>query len=201
MTILKDFREYRKHKKTIEDFKKNYKVEETMPELEWVYTSNDGTKWFQFKDPLQISAYRGAACEAASRWSELCMTPEYFAKKVMDISKLAVAKKTDLIVKACVELEQRASEAAELKTLQILAANLYMIEGENPIILTPEYLQKKIAIWTKDVDCEGFFLAKAFKSLRLYNDLSDIDFISYLRNKAIQEAQTKSRLSQVLSSK
>lgn len=199
--IFKDLKEFRKQQEVVKAFKAHYQVTEIMPQVEWLYTSNDGTRWYGYKNPLEVPAYRSTACEAASRWSELCMTPEYFAKKILEIKSHALNKKHERVYEIAVDLEQKATMAAELNTMQILAAQLYFIEGENPIRLTTEAMERKMKIWENDPECEAFFLDLAFRRLVNYTELSKADFINYLRTQAIKEASTKSRLSRALSLK
>ena len=82
--------------------------------------------------------------------------------------------------------------AAEEKTLQSLANCYFLIEGENPNDTSPYFYELKKDIWSKDTACYGFFLQNAFGIMRNLDDLSSVDILSYLREKAVEEVIQRS---------
>ena len=183
------------------DFKRFYDLtKETPPELELVATDKYGNNWYGFKNPIELPAQRNVDLQAATRWGELSMTPEYFAQEMMKIQGF-IGKDNNKAIAKCQDMLNRATWAAEENTLLMIACQMFLLEGENPIVLTPEYLEKKKAIFENDLEAKGFFLHAAFKNTRYFNELSEIGLTSYLRDKAALNSMQKSRLSQVLSQK
>lgn len=190
-----------KRDRAIDKFKAFYDLtKETPPELELVATDKFGNNWFGFKNPLEIPAQRNSDLQAATRWGELGMTPEYFAKEMMKVQGL-IGKDNNKAIERCGDMLNRATWAAEENTLLMIASQMFLLEGENPIVLTPEFLEKKKFIFDNDVEAKGFFLHSAFKNTRYFNELSETGLTSYLREKAALNTMRKSNLSLALSKK
>lgn len=180
-----------KHKTAIRRFHDFYMKTEEKPEIEEVYIDRLGNKWYTFKEIMKAPAKRTTDAEAMSRWAELCMTPEYFAiemnKAIGFMNKQRIAQAAGIMN----ELLIRSTWAAERTTLQLLADVLFMIDGENPLCPTAEFMEKKKAIWAADPACEAFFLTAALNNIRSLERLSESDLMSYLKEKEIKEGLTK----------
>lgn len=181
---------YWRHRNAIKRFHSYYLITEEKPELEVVYVDRTGNKWYSFKEFMKAPAKRATDAEALSRWSELCMTPEHFAvemnKAISFQNKQQYAQATNIMS----ELLVRSRWAAERTTLELLANCLFLIEGENPLIPTDEFMQKKKEIWKRDPECEGFFLTAAFSFIRKLDRLSEEDLMNYLRTHEVKDRLT-----------
>ena len=89
------------------------------------------------------------------------------------------------------ELETRTTWAAEPKTLRRLAHIFTMLEGEDPGQPQQHFFEKKLEIWSKDSDCEAFFLHMAFGVVRSLELLSETDLVNYLRTKEAESAMSR----------
>jgi len=72
--------------------------------------------------------------------------------------------------------------AAERQTLLDLADCYFLIEGEDPKLPSEYYTKKKMEVWSKDPECEAFFLTAANSSIQNFSELSDTDLLQYLKN-------------------
>lgn len=169
---------YWKHKTAIKRFHSYYLKEENKPELEVVYVDKMGNKWYRAKSLMQYPTARMEAAETAGVYSELCMSPDYFAQKLIELRELH--KDSDRVREIAIDLQQKSSKSATRITLQYLAHALYMLDGENPINPTKEFLKKKLEIWQRDPECEGFFLHMALGHTRVLDGLSRHDLMRSL---------------------
>lgn len=146
---------------------------------------------------MQYPAARLAAAEAYSRWAELCMMPEYFAKKLMELEMFAGSE--GRVRQIASDLKQKSTMAAERATLQFLAHCLYLLDGENPLNPTAEFFEKKLEIWKQDPECEGFFLHSALRHIRDLKNMSQSGLVAYLMEQESKEVLTKINLSPITS--
>lgn len=186
------FIQMNKAQRPFKSFDKFYEKTETKHELELVLVDKLGNKWFAFKNMMETPPKRYTDLQAATRWGELGMTPEIFVRE-MTKARALISKDPNTASIKIQDLIDRSTVAAEEETLKMIAAQMFLLEGENPMILTAEYLEKKISIWEKDEDAKGFFLHKAFTTLRNLSELSQRDLLSYLREEALKKAMKKTR--------
>ena len=119
----------------LKKFQSHYDLtKETPPEIELIGTDKSGNKYYGFKHLMQIPAKRETDMQAAMRWAEMCMIPEIFAKKMMELRGF-VGKDNNKVLTIIEDLLNRAGAAAEEQTLLIVAAQMFLLEGENLYIL------------------------------------------------------------------
>lgn len=180
-----------KHKTQIRNYHSNYLLIEEKPDIEILYVDRMGNRWAGFKDPMKTPTNRALQGELFSQWSELCMTPDYFA---VEMNKgITFLNKGRNIQAGYIfnELMTRSRWAAHKSSLELLANVLFMLPGENPMHPSDEFMQKKKDIWAKDPDCEAFFLHLAFGHIRHLHQLSKKDFMNYLVMKELEEKLTR----------
>ena len=180
--------------KPLRSFAKYYERTEAVPELEFIREDKFGNKWFAFKNIMQISAKRATDSEFAARWSEYGITQEVYVKK-MTQAKALLTKDIFAAGSIIQDLIDRATLAAEEETLKLLALQLFLIEGENPVMLTQEFRDKKLKIFEEDEETKGFFLHSAYMTLRDLNQLSEAGLLTYFKESQIKLAMKKHRLS------
>jgi hypothetical protein len=185
--------------KPLRSFAKYYERTEAVPELEFIRQDKFGNKWFAFRNIMQISAKRATDSEFASRWSEFGITQELYVRQ-MSKAKSLVTKDAIAAGSIIQDLIDRATLAAEEETLKLLALQLFLIEGENPLILTPEFRDKKLKIFAEDEETKGFFLHSAYMSLRDLKQLSEGDLLTYLKEQEIRQVMMKQKRLERLSS-
>lgn len=193
------FLKFREAQKPLKSFAKYYERTEAVPELELIRVDKFGNKWFALKNIMQLSAKRATDSEFASRWAEYGMTQELFVKN-MTKAKALLSKDPSASGNIIQDLIDRATLACEEETLKLLAAQLYLLDGENPIMLTQEALERKLKIWSEDEESKGFFLHLAYMTLRDLKQLSESDLLTYLREQQIKSVMEKQRRSDKLSS-
>lgn len=182
---------YWKDRTAIKRFHSFYKQEEEKPEMEVVYVDRLGNNWYQFKDLMKAPAGRTSGAEAMSKWQEMNMTADYMALKLNEAINLINKAKQVQAGAVLNEMLVRATWAAERVSLENLANQLFLLDGENPLAATQEFMDRKKAIWKQDPDCEGFFLHRALLHTRHLGELSASGLVSYLNQKEIENSLTK----------
>lgn len=180
-----------KHKTAIKRFYSFYLITEEKPEIEVCYVDRLGNNWYQFKDLMKAPAGRTSAAEAMGKWAEMNMTADYMAIKLNEAINFINKAKQVQAGTILSEMLVRATWAAERTSLENLANQLFMLDGENPLAATAEDMEKKKAIWKKDPDCEGFFLHRALLHTRHLGELSASGLVSYLQQKEIENSLMK----------
>lgn len=178
--------------KPFKSFAKYYERTEAVPELEFIREDKFGNKWFALRNIMQLSAKRATDSEFAARWSEFGITQDLYVRQ-MTKAKALVTKDAIAAGSIIQDLIDRATLAAEEETLKLLALQLFLIEGENPIMLTEEFRDKKLKIFAEDEETKGFFLHSAYMSLRDLKQLSEGDLLTYLKEQEIKKAMSIQR--------
>lgn len=145
-----------------------------------IYTDSFGNNWYQFTTHLLLPAMRSIAAEVAARHAELCMTPEMFAQYVVKLKAACNKNKLVDVAGLIASMEERVSRAAERETLLALADCYFLMEGEDPKHPTKHWSERKRDVWSKDAECEDFFLTAANSLVRNLTGLSDTDLLKYL---------------------
>jgi hypothetical protein len=154
-----------------------------------IYTDIFGNKYYILKEPTRISLKRSIAAEAALRIAEFCITKEKL-KDLTDKAKEAVLSGDySLCVNILHEIQVRSEFAGEQETL-ISLSTVYVYMEHEPINQYAEFWQdRKKEIWSKDQDAQDFFLDLAWRLTKQYNNLSNIDILTYLRG--VKEVERK----------
>ena len=161
----------------------------------FVYKSSDGSKWFEFKNPMNTPAKRAIAAEVATRFADMNITKTEL--KTLIVRMKEEANKGDIVsvFNLMAELDFRLDFIGEQETLLELASVYYVLEGENPDDLSDEWTEKKKKILKEDSDCRDFFLSKVYLFTTKHSELSGADFLKYLK----QSKEHAERISRYLS--
>lgn len=162
--------------------------------VEEVYTDEEGNKWYAYLDPIMMSGYRATAAEISQRQADLCMTPEDYARMVAKAKKHA---NTGDFTKAFAQLDviaDQMNQAGEETTLLNLANAYFLIEGEDPEVISQAATKRKQAIWEKDEKCRAFFLTASFRLTTKYGNISDDDILRYLMEKRLARQKATSEM-------
>ena len=178
-----------RYRKNTKDYIKEYTSLDS--KLEHCYTAQfkgESYKFYKFKNVLDLPPKRAIAAEVATKMANLCLTEKMYDDYLMRIKK--ALNKSDMVQAAglVTRMEERRTLAGELLTIQALADCYFLIEGENPLQISPYWFEKKKAIWSNDEDCDAFFLHSAFSMMRDIQESSAISIRNYLRSQEIERA-------------
>ena len=158
----------------------NYRVTgETIP-LNHIWTDTDGTKWFEYINPMAIPAKRAIAAEVATRFAEMNMTSD--SLKIFIESMKQSANKGNIVelFHLLSEIEFRLEYIGEENTMIELAACYFVIDGENETEFSDVFKQKKIEKIRIDGRSKDFFIQRAFQLTTKYSEMSETDIRDYL---------------------
>lgn len=149
--------------------------------LREIYTSEDGSKWFEFENPMNTPAKRAIAAEVATRFADMNLTKPVFKKLIQRMKE--EANKGDIVSLFGIlsEIEFRLDFVGEEQTLLELASVYFLIEGEPADDLSEEWTNKKKNILKNDSDARSFFLSRAYLFTTKFSELSGKDFEKYLK--------------------
>jgi|TARA_R100000479_G_scaffold43626_2_gene19975 hypothetical protein len=162
--------------------KNKNKVEaKSQHDLREIYTSKDGSRWFEFANPMNTPAKRAIAAEVATRFVNMNLTKDELQKLIAKMKESA--NKGDIVglFNLLAEIEFRLDFIGEEKTLLELAATYYVLEGEDADNLSESWTEKKKKILAEDSDARSFFLSKVYLFTTKSSELSGADFRRYLK--------------------
>lgn len=173
---------------------------EAVPEFESLGNWG-GQEWFAFKNPLEISTKRGEMIEMFAEWSDLNMTPDYARKRLTELIDASNKGNLAQVQQIAMDLINRTELAAHESILIMLACSMFIIKGENPKVPESKYFELKKQIIRENEEAKAFFLTSAFLSTKNLKQLSETDFLKYLKMQEIQKhmGAKNSRLVQALS--
>jgi len=150
-------------------------------ELREIYTSEDGSKWFEFLQPMNTPAKRAIAAEVATRFADMNVTKAILKELIQGMK--GHANKGDIVslFGILAEIEFRLDFIGEEETLLELASTYFLIEGEPADDLSEEWTNKKKTILKNDTAARDFFLSRAYLFTTKFSELSGRDFQKYLK--------------------
>ena len=193
------FKEYLSSKIVVKKFLSVYGPTDAKPELLHIGTFS-GKKFYAFKNHMEIPQKRAEEAEIYTKFASLNMTEDWFRQKI------AVAYKSlneQDFIKAAVtvkDLIDRTEFAAEEVSLTRLAASLVLIEGENPRVPEPKFYEMKKQIIETDSEANAFFLTYSYRTMKNLQNLSETDFLLYLKNNEIKKQFQRENRGKLLSS-
>lgn len=147
--------------------------------LMWLYGGEDGTQYYCYENPANMSVGRALQAEKATKYAEMAITKAELlrlfgmAKNMAEDGQLV---NTFAILK---EIENRMEFAAEEETLFQLAGVYFLAENE-----TAEYdakfVAEKIERWKKSPKDSDFFLQNAWQLTLNIQHTYITDIIPYL---------------------
>lgn len=149
--------------------------------LNHVYTANDGTKWFEYKNPLTIPARRAISAEVATRFAEMNMNKQHLETLIDGMKKHANNGNIVELFNILAEMEFRLEYIGEEKTLLELASCYFVIDGENENDFNDVWKLRKMEMFENDGQLKDFFLHRAFVLTTKYSELSETDIHDYLK--------------------
>lgn len=148
--------------------------------IEPVYTDMFGNKWYRYTNHLILPAKRTIRVEMLGRHAMICISENMWAQYIVKLKAACNKGKMHDVSVLVGAMEERSTRAAEAESLLELANAFFLIEGEDPKATSEFWGKKKKEIWSKDSDCEAFFLICAFAIIKDSNELSDTDLLHSL---------------------
>jgi hypothetical protein len=149
--------------------------------LNHVYTAKDGTKWFEYTNPLTIPARRSISAEVATRFAEMNLTKDNLLTLIDGMKRNANNGNIVELFNILAEIEFRLDYIGEEKTLLELATCYFVIDGEDETDFAEIWRNKKMQMLESDGSLKDFFLQRAFVITTKYSELSETDILDYLK--------------------
>jgi len=165
------------------------KVERDNVNLRQVYEDRLGNKWYEYVNPLQISAKRAVAAEVATRFADMNLTKQNMLVLMEEMKKKANAGQIVDLFKLLAEIEFRLNFVGEEETLKELACCYYLINDESEDDFTDKYREMKMKVFSEDGGARDFFIQGAFLHTINYSNMSEVDILDYLKANAPNEKQ------------
>jgi hypothetical protein len=167
--------------------------------LNHIYTDADGVKWFEFANPLTMSAKRAIAAEIATRFAEMNLNKDQLKTLIESMKRNANSGNIVELFNLLAELEFRLEYVGEMQTMIELATSYFVIDGEDESEFSEIWKQKKNEKFKNDQQLQDFFFQKAFELTIKSSELSAQDIHDYLK-KAIPANDRFNRLLRRLNS-
>lgn len=156
--------------------------------LEVVYTTEKGVKFYAFKDPLAIGAIRGLSAEKARRFVDMNITERSLKELVKHIKKVAGAGDLVEAFAGIQEIDYRLNFISEESSVLDLACIYFFLEDEDPEIPTDAKNREKHAIFETDLKAKGFFLKIGIAITNKFSKQLEQDLPDYFeKNRAMSE--------------
>lgn len=180
--------------------RKNKKVDPVSEyDLQFVYESADGSKWFEYKNPMNVPAKRAIAAEVATRFVNMNLTKGELKRLLTNMKDNANKGDIVSLFNILAEIEFRLDFIGEESTLLELAATYYILEGEKADVLSESWTEKKKQILKDDADAKDFFLQKVYLFTTRSSELSGADFLKYLKKNKENAERIRRYLSATMS--
>lgn len=149
--------------------------------LNHVFTDSDGAKWFEFANPLTMSAKRAIAAEVATRFAEMNLNKEQLTILIEAMKRHANSGNIVELFNVLAELEFRLDYIGEEETMIELATCYFVLDGEDESEFSEVWKRKKIEKIKNNPKTFDFFLQKAFEYTIKFSELSGQDIHDYLK--------------------
>ena len=159
-----------------------------------VYTDRFGNQWYEYTNPMQISAKRAIAAEVATRFADFNLTKENLLVLMEQMKKKANEGNIVELFQLLAEIEYRLQYVGEEETLRELACCYYVINDEDETDFTDKYRDIKLKVFKEDGAARDFFIQGAFQHTIRYSSMSEVDILDYLK----ANAPSEERLNQIL---
>lgn len=174
----------------IKDLKETWRIEidkrreqKALYRIEYAFTSG-GKKYYCYSDITNLPWARGRAALSCFNEIEMRCSREFLLQYTKAIDEVLHENKIDIfrINQLNAMLKDRLSLTADIDLCYRLASIVYFDASEKPEVWEPEYAEKKIARWKKDMDVESFFMQRPLKELMpfLTNAVGDLNRYSML---------------------
>lgn len=137
--------------------------------IEYAFTSG-GRKYYRFADINNLPYQRGRHALAVYNEVQMRCSRKFLIEYADAVDKVLHANPIDIfkLNELNSMLKDRLTLVADLELCYKLASIVYFDSTEKPEVYEPEYAEKKIARWKKDMDVESFFLQQPLTELIPY---------------------------------
>lgn len=153
-----------------------------------VYRDEEGRSWFGFENPARMPASRAIYVEIATRQAGMNITDTtlrgFLAKMEESMNKGKFTEVAGILE----EMKGRLTWACEEETLLALSTYYFVIEGEDPKVVTDEWIRRKKDYITKNERARAFFLTASFRAIKELSDISETDILAYLAERKVRES-------------
>lgn len=149
--------------------------------VQHIYTDSEGFKWYEFTNPLTMSAKRAIAAEVATRFAEMNLTKTQMLTLIESMKRNANNGNIVELFNILAEVEFRLNYIGEEETMIELATCYFLIEGEDESDFSEIWKQKKKDKFKSDPKLQDFFLQKAFMFTIKSSELSEQDILDFLK--------------------
>ena len=111
--------------------------------LQHIFTDAEGLKWYEFTNPLTMSAKRAIAAEIATRFAEMNLNKNQMLILIESMKRNANNGNIVELFNILAELEFRLNYIGEEETMIELATCYFVIEGEDESDFSEIWKQKK----------------------------------------------------------
>jgi len=148
--------------------------------IEYAFTSG-GRKYYCFEDINNLPYQRGRHALAVFNEIQMRCSREFLLQFTKSLDETLHSQQIDIfrINELNSMLKDRLTLTADLDLCYRLAAIVFFDDTEKPEVYEPEYAEKKIARWKKDMDVESFFLQKPLRELMPFLKNAVGDFNGY----------------------
>lgn len=163
------------------------------PKLTEVFKSTNGTKFYSYIDPLQISAFRGLAADKAKRFLEMNLT-ERSLRSLIDEYKIA-AKENDVnkFHSIVYEIGYRLDFLSEETSILDLSCIYFFLQDEDPELPSESHNKRKHEIFLNDTKAKGFFLQIGLSLCKKFSPKQESDMLDYLETPEIKNLSERIR--------
>jgi hypothetical protein len=148
--------------------------------LSLVYSSKNGTEFYSYVDPLQISTLRGVAAEKAKRFLDMNLTSRSLSELVKEIKREAGAGDIVKAFSIIQEIEFRQSFLCEESSILDLVCIYFFLKDEDPEEPSEAFNKKKHKIFEQDTECRAFFLRIGLVLCKKFSPKQEEDMLIYL---------------------
>lgn len=170
------------------------KVERDNLNLKEIYRDRLGNIWYEYANPMQISAKRAVAAEVATRFADMNLTKQNLLVLMDEMKKKANAGQIVDLFQLLAEIEFRLNFIGEEETLKELACCYFLINDEPEDDFAQKYRELKLNVFKEDGHARDFFIHGAFQHTINYSSMSEVDILDYLN----QNAPSVERLNQIM---
>lgn len=149
-------------------------------DLQLAFETQDGTKFYIWKDFSHIPAIRSIAGERATRFATLKISEPLLKDAIKKCKEFLNRNKMADAIGVIMEIELRLNLYGEEETFLELANCYILLQDEDPIKITSYHSNKKKEIAANDTNVRAFFLNTAFSFIKKFSNFSEKDFLKYL---------------------
>lgn len=153
-----------------------------------VYRDELGRVWYGFVNPARMPANRAIYVEIATRQAGLNMTDATLRGFLGKMEESMNKGKFTEVAGILEEMKGRLTWACEEESLLALSTYYFVLEGEDPTVVTDDWIRKKKEYIITNEKARAFFLTASFRATRELSDISETDILAYLAERKVRES-------------